>query len=348
MTIEHVYGSTVIPAEPERVVSLGYTEQDAILAFGVVPVAVRYAFGPEDDVFFPWADEAAGTAQPVILPRAEVNFEQVAAADPDLIMAVTAGLEESDYQRLSAIAPVVVQPAEYVAFGTPWQVQTMVTGQALGQSERAVELVEEVETLFADTKSAHPQLTGVTLALSGPIYEGQYPFHATDDTRTRFFGDLGLVVPADLDAIAGSQFYGTVSQEQADLLDTDVLIWQAGSPAERAAIETDPILAALPVVAQGRAMFIEGSDYDALQFSSALSLPYLLENFVPKLAAVVPELAGHRGAADRRAGWVRCNGDPDPRQPRATSLPTPRPIGGRTFLGLGGRIGLLATRCRLG
>src|SRR5687768_7659762 len=69
VTIEHKFGTTSVPSAPQRVVSLGYTEQDAIVLFGVQPIAVRYAFGPEDDVFFPWADEGAGDAAPEILPR---------------------------------------------------------------------------------------------------------------------------------------------------------------------------------------------------------------------------------------------------------------------------------------
>jgi iron complex transport system substrate-binding protein len=64
-----------------------------------------------------------------------------------------------------------------------------------------------------------------------------------------------------------------------------VLVWQAGSPQERAEIEADPVLAALPVVREGRALFVDGTDYDALQFSSVLSLPHLLDEFVPRLAA---------------------------------------------------------------
>ena len=96
--------------------------------------------------------------------------------------------------------------------------------------------------------------------------------------------DLGFIVPEELDTIAGDQFYGALSMEQAELLDTDVLVWQAGSPEERAGIEADPILAALPGVTDGRAVFIDGSNYDALQFMSVLSLPYLVEGFVPLLA----------------------------------------------------------------
>ncbi len=270
VTIEHKFGSTVVPDSPERVVSLGYTEQDALVLFGVEPIAVRYAFGPEDDVFFPWADEAAGDADPVILPREEINFEQIASLEPDLIMGITAGLSDVDYRTLSAIAPTVVQPAEYVDYGTPWQVQTTVTGEVFGQEEKAAEIVAEVEAEFAAAAAAHPELEGATLALSGPSYEGQYPFNSSDDTRTRFFTDLGLVVPAELDEIAGERFYGGLSREQASLLDTDVLVWQSGSDAERAEIEADPVLAALPVVREGRSLFIEGDDYAALQFTSAL------------------------------------------------------------------------------
>ncbi|RBY81021.1 iron-siderophore ABC transporter substrate-binding protein [Blastococcus sp. TF02A-26] len=287
VTIEHAYGETEIPEEPTRVVSLGYTEQDAILAFGVVPVAVRYAFGPEDDVFFPWADEAAGDAEPEILDRTEVSAEQIAALDPDLIMAVTAGLTEAEYDTLSGIAPVVVQPEEYPAFGTPWQDQTLITGRALGQEERAEELVAEVEAQFEEARAAHPELEGKTVTLSGVAYEGEYPFHSSTDTRTQFFLDFGMVVAPQLDEIAGDEFYGTVSQEQADLLDADVLLWQSGSDEERAQIEGDPILNSIPAVAEGRALFVEGSDYDALQFASALSLPYLLESLVPKISEIV-------------------------------------------------------------
>ncbi|SEO94446.1 iron-siderophore ABC transporter substrate-binding protein [Trujillonella endophytica] len=287
VTIEHAYGETEIPEEPTRVVSLGFTEQDAILAFGVVPVAVRYAFGPEDDVFFPWADEAAGDADPEIIPREEVDIEAIAALEPDLIMAVTAGLTEAEYDTLSGIAPVVVQPEEFPAFGTPWQDQTLITGRALGQEERAQELVAEVEAQFQATVAAHPELSDRTVTLSGVAYEGEYPFHSSSDTRTQFFTDFGMVVAPELDEIAGDEFYGTVSQEQADLLDADVLLWQSGSDEERAQIENDPILNSIPAVAQGRALFVEGADYDALQFGSVLSLPYLLESLVPKISAIV-------------------------------------------------------------
>lgn len=37
VTVDHKYGSTVVPADPRRVVSAGFTDHDALLALGVVP-----------------------------------------------------------------------------------------------------------------------------------------------------------------------------------------------------------------------------------------------------------------------------------------------------------------------
>ncbi|MDQ3508561.1 MAG: hypothetical protein M3494_11190 [Actinomycetota bacterium] len=44
-TIEHKYGSTEIPESPERIVTVGLTEQDYLLALGVAPAGVREWFG---------------------------------------------------------------------------------------------------------------------------------------------------------------------------------------------------------------------------------------------------------------------------------------------------------------
>lgn len=49
VTIEHKFGSVTIAEEPQRVVSIGFTEQDPLLAVGVTPVAVRYWYGDEEN-----------------------------------------------------------------------------------------------------------------------------------------------------------------------------------------------------------------------------------------------------------------------------------------------------------
>jgi ABC-type Fe3+-hydroxamate transport system substrate-binding protein len=86
ITIEHKFGSTTIPERPDRVLSLGYQEHDAIFALGVTPIAVRYWYGDESDVVFPWAEDEAGDADPEILnmPSGELKLreDRRAAAGP--------------------------------------------------------------------------------------------------------------------------------------------------------------------------------------------------------------------------------------------------------------------------
>ena len=43
ITISHAYGETVIESKPERIVTLGWGNQDTVLALGVVPVGVSAA-----------------------------------------------------------------------------------------------------------------------------------------------------------------------------------------------------------------------------------------------------------------------------------------------------------------
>ena len=71
-----------------------------------------------------------------MLPSTELNFEQIAALNPDLIVGVSSGMTEADYATLSAIAPTLAQPGEYIDYGMPWDVTTELIGKAVGTSDR--------------------------------------------------------------------------------------------------------------------------------------------------------------------------------------------------------------------
>ena len=47
VTVKHIFGETKVPAPPKRVVSAGFTEQDDLLAVGVVPIAVTNWWGDQ-------------------------------------------------------------------------------------------------------------------------------------------------------------------------------------------------------------------------------------------------------------------------------------------------------------
>lgn len=132
-TIAHRYGETTVPADPQRVVTVGFTDHDTVLALGVVPVAYT---GRLSDAPLPWQD--FGASSPVVLDETAPGFERIAAADPDLILAVHSALTPEQYDTLAGIAPTVAQSADDVDFGTPWQEQARTIGAALGRAEREV------------------------------------------------------------------------------------------------------------------------------------------------------------------------------------------------------------------
>jgi iron complex transport system substrate-binding protein len=295
VTVEHKFGSTTITEAPERVVAIGFTEQDALLAVGVVPVAVRYWYGDTENAIFPWAvDQLDANEAPVVLnmPFGSLNYEAILALQPDLISAVGAGITQEEYDLLSQIAPTVAQSADYPDFGIPWQEATRMIGRSVGKQDEALALIAEVEEAFADAREAHPSFEGKTIAVA-IHYDGRYAFFTGHDARARFFTDLGFVVPEELTEIAGENFYADLSAERIDLLDQDVLVFVdvASTEGGRETIENDVLISQLAAVREGRTVFVPTEYDDALQFSSVLSLEYALEGLLPELAAAVGEEA---------------------------------------------------------
>ncbi len=284
VTVEHKFGSTEIAAEPKRVVTVGYTDQDAVLAFGVVPVGVGDFLGGYKWRERPWAQDALGGAEPEVVSGQQINFEAVAAQRPDLIIAINAGLKQGDYDRLSKIAPTVGQSGDYIDFGMPWEEQTLLVGRALGQEERAREIVADVEAKFEQVREQHPEFAGKTaiLAYGGPDGYGAY---ATGDTRSRFLTDLGFELPQRIDDLAGDSFFTEFSQEQFRLIDQDLVVMYG--PEDD--ILGNPVVQRLDAVDEERMVFLDLTDQfaGALGFASALSLDYLLDAEVETLAAAV-------------------------------------------------------------
>lgn len=288
VTVEHKYGETTIEAEPQRVVSVGFTDQDIVLALGVAPVGVREWFGDHPYAAWPWATAALGDAEPTVLGSGELDFEAVAALDPDLIVGVSSGMTAEQYELLAAMAPTLAQPAEFVDYGTPWQDATLLIGQALGRSERAGTLVADIEQRFAEVRAANPEFDGATAAVTF-VFEGSPGAYSSQDVRSRFLVDLGFVIPEQFDSLAGDAFFFTVSQEQVPLLDTDVVAWVSGQPdygIDDVAAEV-PLRSSLAAAAEGREIVADFELGGALGFSSPLSLPYALERMVPELQAAV-------------------------------------------------------------
>ncbi|GAY09572.1 iron-siderophore ABC transporter substrate-binding protein [Pseudonocardia sp. N23] len=286
-TVTHKFGTTTVPAAPQRVVSLGYTDQDAILALGVVPVGVREFTGDQPSATWPWAQPKLDGQTPTVLPVGDVSTEAIAALRPDLIVGISAGLTQETYATYSKIAPTIAQPAGFVDYGTPWQDATTLTGKALGKTAEADKLIADTDAGFVTAKSTYPALVGKSVAAVRPSSADNASFFVwgSQDLRGRFLESLGMTIPAEFDTLAGSNFYATISTEQLSKLDqADVVVLVTASAQERQAFESLPGYGNLKAVQQNKIIVLDDDESAALSFSSVLSLPSVLETLPAKLA----------------------------------------------------------------
>lgn len=289
-TIAHKFGSTQISGTPQRVVTVGLTDQDYLLALGTVPVGVRDWFGDQPGGLWPWAREKAGGAVPAVLPIESLNVEQIAALRPDLVVGPSSGLTRAEYDALSGIAPTVAQPAEFADYGAPWQKITEMVGAALGLPDRAAGLVRDIEARFAQVREANAGFAGRTGLLATVLEDGSYYAYA-EGPAPRFLVDLGLALPP---ATAGI-FTGperapvALSRERLSLLEADVAL--VGLYGARAAgqVAADPVVQNLKVAREGRIVTMPelGELNGALSFGSVLSLPVALELAPPRITAAL-------------------------------------------------------------
>jgi iron complex transport system substrate-binding protein len=282
-TITHKFGTTRPPANPERVVAVGYNDQDFALALGVVPLGFRQ-FQGADVADRPWARAALGGAKPEVVGETELGIEKIAALRPDLILAVYSGIAKKDYGTLSALAPTVAQSADFADYGEPWQQQLRTTGQALGREDRAAELERSV-TARIEEAGEDEGVRGTSVAVGSGSADGTFYAYASTDLRARFFTDLGMRVPAEIDRRAKGTFFTQLSEERLEALDQDLLVIYG----DEATLKKRPTFARLKAVREGRVIYLDeqGAISQAIGFSSPLSIPYALEKIRPRIQAAI-------------------------------------------------------------
>jgi len=291
VVIQHKFGESTIEHAPQRVVSVGYHEQDWLYALGVAPIAVREWYGGFDYATWPWAQQAreAVGAEPVVLPNAEINIEQIASLQPDLIVATWSGITQEEYDLLSQIAPVVAQSGDYADYGMPFDEETRLIAAALGKSEQGEQLINDLDARFESIRAAHPDWEGKTAAV-GFVYEGQPGAYFSHDPRSALMGRLGLDVTApDAYGNPSTDFYLQLSPERLDVLDLDTVVWlTALSPDTRTEVQAMPAYPSLTITKKGGHIWSDDDVFEgAFSFASPLSQAYVLDVLVPQLEAAL-------------------------------------------------------------
>jgi iron complex transport system substrate-binding protein len=255
----------------------------------------KYTWGGDADAVLPWVREALGDAPlPTLLPDAavEVPMEEIAAVQPDLILAPYSGITEEDYGRLSQIAPTVAYPEK--PWETSWQDQTTIIGSALGRSAQGKALVEQTTSYITGKAAEFPAIAGKTFAYGTISADGAFRLYIPGDPRVQLLEDLGMVTSQFvLDLKVGDGVYFVdISPELIGTLDCQILVmWFDDQSLADAALE-NPTFAALPMVKSGAYAPIVGQSFVmASSAPTVLSIPWMLDSYVPQLAAAAEKVS---------------------------------------------------------
>jgi len=286
--IDSAFGTATIEAAPQKVAVIGFTEGDTVLAAGTVPVSF-FEFAFPGEIGGPWATELLDGQTPALL-KGELNVEQIAALQPDLIIGINQALTQQQYDQFSTIAPTLARPAEYTDYGVPPEVQAEMIGEALGKSAEIAELSADVEDQVAQAAADHPEFEGKTVSVVWPSAGGDWFAWSTTDPRVQLMESLGLVQSPDIEALGTDAFFHTVSAENTEQIDADVIVILDVDKV-KATVEASPVFNSLDAVKNGQVVWVTDPNViGALSYGSVLSLPYAI-------AAIVPALAETIGAA---------------------------------------------------
>ena len=295
VTVQHAYGESVIPEKPQRIVTWGWSTQDAVIALGEVPVGIpHFSYGGDENGALRWTKEAVaalGAEFPTILPAGgEPPVEAIAALQPDLILAVYSGLTQEQYDVLSGIAPVVAFPE--TVWDTSWQDTITITGEAIGKKAEAEALVDELEQFIADETAKYPQLKGTSFAAIAE-WNGEINVYGDLDSRVQFLVNAGLTsAPSVAELAQGEDLYFMLSFENLDRLASDVLVTYFETPETDAAFFGNSVIALAPQVAKGAVARVVGAELiNSVSPPSALSLKWGYPQYI-KLIADAATAAG--------------------------------------------------------
>ncbi|MFF5831857.1 ABC transporter substrate-binding protein [Streptomyces bacillaris] len=292
VTVEHAFGSTKVEKAPQRVVSVGYTDDQAILAFGIKPVGMVDQYPnpvgqvPDINTQWPWVKDKWGDTRPEVVMKngdAGPNFEKIASLRPDLIIAVYSEVDQAAYDKLSKIAPTVGRTkTEKEPFSAPWQDNAVHIAKALGKESEGKELVKGIQEKLDAAKKANPDFADQKAVALSWYKDAVHPFTSTD-VRGQLVTGSGFTYQTEIDKVADGNFSTQLSPERIDLIDVD-RIFVINDKADTEALKKFELFANLHAVKNGKVSYLLDSEGPAIGAAMSqgtlLSLPYAIDELV--------------------------------------------------------------------
>ncbi len=250
-TIETARGPVEVPADPQRVVVLDEYAGMGLQAVGVTPVVVYGTYG---SVVGQQVLEAAGAEIRPIAGFTNPSLEDVAAADPDLIVYSTEGGLADIYDDLSAIAPTVELP-----YNVPFREAVGAAAAVVGQEEEAERVIgvldEQIDELAAEV-ATDPMSLSVLADTYGMVFAA-----SMESPMSLLIEEVGFDRPAaQLDGEPDPTYSAAImiSTEVLDEHDADQVVVLEGAFYDPTTFLEAPTFNALPAVQDGRYVIADG------------------------------------------------------------------------------------------
>jgi iron complex transport system substrate-binding protein len=252
--VTHLGGSFTLDEQPQNIITLGFSPTDVVVGLGVIPVGAFV--NSEKDPFGTHVPLTAYEDQIPSIGVFEINLEVIAAARPDLIVALSWIEGFKGYDEMQKIAPVMVMDPE-----DHWSVWLEDVAYAMGLEAEAEELLAAYEARAAEVGEIIPD--GTEVALVAPEDGGAATIYGPDSAPGYLALDAGLDVLTITDGAidwdgeeGGAVVWTELSKERIEEVTSPTMIVLTFLDGQFEAVEDDPLWTGLPAF-QDDAVYVE-------------------------------------------------------------------------------------------
>lgn len=253
--IEDAMGNRItVPAQPQRIVTLGEVDLDVTLALGLTPIGTtdgRGQAGPPR-----YLQQHLTEKTPSLGLLNTPNLETLLELEPDLILIGPSTSEQ--LAILNEIAPTAVSYTQ----GEPWRDATLRVAHILNRQTEGQQLLERYEERAAQVRERLKAHQGESISIVRWNPKGP-SFMLRDSFASTIAQDVGLVRPAQQQE-PGPTHSMPLSLESLDVLDADWLVIGTLAPEGEAVdalhqAEQTPMYRQLEAIQSGRYAAVDGS-----------------------------------------------------------------------------------------
>ncbi|HAG80698.1 MAG TPA: iron-siderophore ABC transporter substrate-binding protein [Cyanobacteria bacterium UBA12227] len=265
--VKHEMGSTCIPRNPQRVVTMWLGSLSSAWALGIKPIASTWI---PDEAFPEYLD--GGDSIKYVGTIAEPNLEKILSIKPDLIVSNTR--LRNLYQRLSAIAPTVV--VNISSPPPPWQENLENIANIFGKEREKKQLINQywqrIEKIKQALGNKRHQMQVSVITVNPPY--GIFTYGKKHPTG-KLLHDIGLQRPP----MQTGDFFtkDKISQELLSEVDGDVIFlsYRGGKGAKESLqkLQKNPLWRQLKAVQQNRVYLVDSDNwyaFDVLAMNAVL------------------------------------------------------------------------------